>query len=144
MAYNETYRTDPAPAFEGMVADMSNAVIVSRTAEAAIGFGKAVARGTEAHTTRAVTTGDTEILGVSVRSQATDAESANEYPVNDTAAVMRKGPIWVKAGATVAVGDPVKVTVDTGAFVTSSGVAIAGATYETAGVANDLVKIHIL
>lgn len=144
MAYNEQYRTDPAPAFEGMVADMSNAVIVSKTAEAAIGFGKAVARGTDSNTARVVETGDTAILGISVRSQATDAESANEYPINDTAAVMRKGPIWVKAGGTVAEGDPVGVVVATGAFVTGSGVTIAGATYETAGAANDLVRVHIV
>lgn len=144
MAYNENYRTDPVVAYVGMVADMSNAVIVSKTAEAAIGFGKAVARGTDSNSARVVEAGDTAILGISVRSQATDAESANEYPENDTAAVMRKGPIWVTAGGTVAEGDPVSVNVTTGAFVTGSGVAIAGATFETAGAANDLVRVHIV
>lgn len=151
MSLNEMYRTDPQIGFEGMVADMSNAVIVSRTAEAAIGFGKAVARGTEAGTARVVAAGDTEIFGISVRSQATAAESVNEYPENDTVAVMRKGPIMVKAGGTVAVGDPVGVVVATGAFVVDAGeapagsrVAISGATFETAGAANDIVEIHII
>lgn len=147
MAYNEPYNTDPQIGFEGMVADMSNAVIVSRTAEAAVGFGKAVVRGTDAHGTRVCATGDTEILGVSVRSQATSAESVDEYPVSDTVSVMRKGPILVKAGATVSAGDPVYVTVDGGAFTGASGtgkVAIDGAEFETSGASGDVVKIHIL
>lgn len=147
MAYNETYRTDPAAAFEGMVADMSNAVIVSKTAEAAIGFGKAVARGDDSNTARVTETGDTEILGIAVRSQATEPTTTGEYPAKDTAAIMRKGPIWVKAGATVAEGDSVYVTVNGGAFTGASGtgkVQIAGATFETAGAANDLVRVHIV
>lgn len=147
MAYTEGYNTDPQIGFEGMVHDMSNAVIVSRTAEAAVGFGKAVARGDDAHTCRVTETGDTEILGISVRSQATAAESVDAYPIGDTVAVMRKGPIMVKAGGTVAAGDPVYVTVVGGAFTGASGagkVLIVGAEFETAGVLNDIVKIHII
>ena len=149
MAYNETYRTDPVAAFPGMVADMQTALIVSRTAEAAIGFGVPVVRGAADHKVRAMTTGDAaaDFFGITVRSQATAADSANAYPVNDTAGIMRKGPIWVTVGGTVAEGDPVYVTLATGVFSTGAGAGkelIAGASFESAGAANDVVRVQML
>lgn len=144
MAYNESYNTNPAPAFEGMVADMTNSVIVSRTVEADIGFGKPVARGTGANKVRAVATGDTEINGFTVRSQATEAGSANEYPAGDTAGVMRKGPIWLKVGEAVAAGDPVKVVVATSLIGKTNGVAVAGASFETSAAVGELAKVLII
>lgn len=148
MSYNETYRTDPQVAFPGMVADMSQATIVSRTVEtAALGFGVAVKRGA-VHKVSALTTGDAagDFFGITVRSQATKAESPNEYPVNDTAGIMRKGPIWVTVSEAVVEGDDVYVTLADGSFGTTAGagiVLIAGATYESAGGANDVVRVQL-
>ena len=82
-----------------------------------------------------------------MRAQGVDAESVDTYPVGDTASILLKGAIWVKAGATVAAGDPVYVTVDGGAFGTGAGagkVAITGATYETSGAANALVRVRLV
>lgn len=144
MPYNENYNTDPVPAFEGAVADMTNSVIVSRTVEAGIGFGKPVARGTDVNKVRAVETGDTEINGFTVRSQATSAESVNEYPAGDTAGVMRKGPIWLKVGEAVAAGDPVKVVVATSLIGKTNGVAVDGASFETNAAVGELAKVLII
>lgn len=141
--YNETYSTDPKIGYAGMVADMTNATIISRTAEAEIGFGAPVARATEAHKTRPVTTGDTVVLGFSVRSQATAAESVDKYPAKDTAAVMVKGSMLVTVAEAVAVGDPVSVVVATGA-IGVTGVAVVGATFESAAGTGELAKILIV
>lgn len=144
MSYDEAYNVDPAPAFEGMVADMTNSVIVSRTVEAEIGFGKPVVRGDAAHKVRLCTTDDTEINGFTVRSQATNAESANVYPAGDTAGVMRKGPIWLKVGEAVSAGDPVKVVVATALIGKTNGVTVAGASFETAAAIGELAKVLII
>lgn len=150
MPYNENYNTDPAVAFEGMVADQTPATIVSRTVEvAALTFGHCVKQGAADYGCERVETGDTAILGIAVRNQAAKADdsSTNEYPVKDTASILLKGAIWVKAGATVAAGDPVHVTVDGSVFGTGAGagkVAISGATYETSGAANALVRVRLV
>ena len=148
MPYNENYRIDPQIAFEGEVADLSLATIVSRTVQtAALAFGKAVKIGTAEHTVKNVETGDTAIFGLSVRSQATSAESADVYPVGDTASILLKGTIWVKVGVAVAPGDPVFVTVADGTFKKASGagnVAISGATYETTAALNGLARVRII
>lgn len=148
MAHNESYRTDPQVAFEGMIADQTPATIVSRTVEtAAVSFGKCVKQGTADAGVEGVETGDTAILGIAVRNQGVDGNSVDAYPVGETAAVLLKGAIWVKAGATVAAGDPVHVTVDGSVFGTGAGagkVAISGATYETSGAANALVRVRLV
>lgn len=150
MAYNENYNTDPQVAFEGMVADQTPATIVSRTVEtAAIPFGKCVKQGTADNGVEQVETGDTAILGIAVRNQGVDSSggTADVYPVKENAAILLKGAIWVKAGASVSAGDPVHVTVDGSVFGTGAGagkVAIAGATYETSGAANALVRVRLV
>lgn len=148
MPYTENYNTDPAVAYEGMVADIGEAIIVSRTVQAAaLGFGKAVKIGTAEHTVKNVETGDTVIYGISVRSQATAAASTDAYPVADTAAILLKGPIWVKAAVAVAPGDPVYVTVADGTYKKAAGagnVQIADASYETVAAINGLARIRIL
>ena len=146
MPYSEAYATDPAPAFEGMVADTSPATILSRTVEAAIPFGRAVQKGTKQHSVIAAAT---SVSGITVRSQATGAREANPdvYPANDTAAIMTKGAVWVKVDSTVAEGDDVTVTVATGLFgtkaVAAGIIAVPGAVFDTKAVANGLARIRI-
>jgi hypothetical protein len=148
MAYTENYRTDPSVAYEGMISDLSDCVILSRTiATAAIGFAKCVKHGSADHTVEAVEAGDTAIFGLTIRHQALDAEHSDEFPVGETAPILVKGAIWVKAAGTVSNGDPVHVNVTTNAYTTGAGagkVALEGAFYETSGAADDLVRIRIL
>ena len=49
MPYTETYNIDPEVLQEGQVVDTSPAVIISRTVDAAVGFGKIV-KGSGEHT----------------------------------------------------------------------------------------------
>lgn len=144
MPYIENYNTDLVNALPGMIADTSLATIVSRTVEDdPIPFGVAVVQGAGDHGVTEVASGDTALYGISVRDQAVDAESTDEYPVGDTLPVLLTGAIWVTAGGTVNAGDPVGVVVATGAFVTGSGVTLTGAKYETSGDAADLVRVRI-
>lgn len=146
MPYNEAYATEPAVAQEGQVADTSPATILSRTAETALGFGKAVQKGTKQHTVKAA---DTVVTGITVRSQATGARATNpdSYPVNDTAAIITEGAIWVKVDSTVVEEDDVTVTVATGLFgtkaVAAGVIAVPGAKFETGAAANGLARIRI-
>lgn len=145
MPYNETYKQVLPKAYAGMVADTSPAVIISRTADVAVPFGHAVKdHPTDEHKIALTGAGDTAIKGISVRSQATAADSVNQYPAKDTVAVLLKGAIWVTVSGTVAPGNPVGVTVANGQFVTGSGVTIPGATYETPATAGQLARVRIV
>lgn len=147
MPYSEGYANDPAPALEGQVADTSPATILSRTVEAAIGFGKAVQKGTKQHCVVAANAGP--VTGITIRSQATGAREANPdvYPANDTAAILTEGAAWVKVDSTVAEGDDVTVTVATGLFgtkaVAAGVIAVPGAVFETGAAANGLARIRV-
>lgn len=144
---NEAYRDDPRPGFPGQVADQAHCVILSRTAEAAIPFGRAVVRGTAANSVRVTEAGDTEIAGFAVRSQGVDAESPNQYPTGDNVGMMVKGPMWLTVTETVAVGDPVYVTVDGGAITKTAAagrVQVAGAEFETAATSGNVAKMRII
>lgn len=144
--YNELYATDPAPAFEGQVADTSPATILSRTVEADIAFGRAVQKGTKQH---CVVAAATSVSGITVRSQATGARAANPdvYPANDTAAILTEGPIWLKVDSTVVEGEDVTVTVATGLFGTKAVgagvIAVPGAVWETGAANGGLARARI-
>lgn len=152
MAYNETYRSDPAAALVGMVADTETAEIISRTVETSggIGFGVPVKQGTADRECDVVGDGVTEVIGITVRSQATDPASADEYPLGDTAALLRKGVIWVTvtdAGG-VDPGDPVWVKLADGTFsnadVGSDGsIKLAGCRWESTAANGALAKMRV-
>jgi len=147
MPYTENYNIDPAIAQEGQVADTSPAVILSRTVEADIAFGRAVQKGTKEHCVVAAAAGP--VVGITVRSQATGARAATPdvYPANDTAGILTQGPIWVKVDSTVAEGDDVTVTVATGLFgtkaVAAGVIAVPNAVFDTGAAANGLARIRI-
>jgi hypothetical protein len=146
MPYIENYNTDPEVAQEGQVADTSPATILSRTVDAEIGFGKAVQKGAKQHSVKAAVD---RVDGITVRSQATGARASSPdvYPANDTAAIITKGPIWVKVDSTVVEGDDVTLTVATGLFgtkaVAAGVIAVAGAVFDTGAAANGLARIRI-
>jgi predicted RecA/RadA family phage recombinase len=150
MSYAESYNIDPVAAFPGTVADMGNSVIISRTADVAVGFGVPVQQGAVAHSVKLMAAGATEVVGITVRSQATAAESANQYPAKDTAALMRNGVIWVTvtdAGG-VAAGDPVWVKLADGTFSnadvgTDGSIKLAGCRWESAAANGAVAKIRV-
>jgi predicted RecA/RadA family phage recombinase len=150
MAYAESYNIDPVAAFPGTVADMGNSVIISRTVDVAVGFGVPVQQGAVAHSVKLMAAGATKVVGITVRSQATAAESANQYPAKDTAALMRNGVIWVTvtdAGG-VAADDPVWVKLSDGTFSnadvgTDGSIKLAGCRWESAAANGAVAKIRV-
>lgn len=156
MAYNETYASDLAPAYEGMIADTSLADVISRTVETSggIGFGKPVAQGALERGCKADVSATLDILGITVRNVAVanDGTGSNldEYPQYDGAGILRKGVIWVKvsdAGGVVA-GDPVWMAKATGLFSnadlgSSGSIRLAGARWESTGANNGLARMRV-
>lgn len=152
MAINETYATEPAVAFEGMVADLGLADIISRTVETVggIGFGKPVAQGAKERGVKADVSATLDIVGITVRSVATENGTVDKYPELDGAGIMRKGVIWVKvtdAGG-VAAGDPVWMAKATGLFSnadlgTGGSIKLAGARWESTGANNALARMRV-
>lgn len=125
----------------GLIFDLSPNVLLSRIVEgAALLFGKPVSQGATDGSVHPTTTGDTTVLGVSVRDQSV---LADQFAVGDSARIITEGPVAVEASVTVAAGDPVHVVVATGAFTNTGGVQIAGALYESSGDAGDLVKVRL-
>lgn len=152
MAYNDTFLTDPAAGLVGMVADLGTAEIISRTVETAggIAFGVPVVQGTDDRECDSDVSSATDILGITVRSQSTDPASADEYPVGDTAALLRKGVIWVTvtdAGG-VAAGDPVWLKLADGTFSnadvgSSGGLKLAGCRWESTAANGALARMRV-
>lgn len=154
MAYNENYADDLAVAYEGMVADLGLADIISRTVEdaAGIGFGKPVKQGVAERGVTGTVTGTLDILGLTVRNVATinDGVNIDKYTQYDGAGIMRKGVIWVKvtdAGGVVA-GDPVWMARATGLFSNADlgsggSIRLAGARWESTGANNGLARMRV-
>lgn len=155
MPYTENYNTNPELMQEGQVVDTSPATIVSRTAAAAVGFGKVVKGSAEHKVTGDVsdaTLAEINAGGITVRSQATGARSTNPdtYPINDTVAVMRSGVIAVKvtdAGG-VAAGDPVWVKKADGTFSNAdlgggASISLPGCRWESAGANNAIARMRV-
>lgn len=149
MAVQTTYSDEYAIAFPGMVADTGLAVIASRTViDAALDFGKAVAQdSSDDHSVHPFTSGDTAIFGIAVRSQSAPiGGGVDKYAIADTAAIIRKGVVWVTASVAVNAGDPVYVIPATGAFAktsASSAVLIAGARWEDTVSAPGLARVFL-
>lgn len=144
MAVQDTYNENMDALRLGHIYDTGNKDLISRTFEGAegdvIAFGAPVAQGTGDRQARATAAGDTAIIGITARERSA---LESQYAVGADMRIIRKGPITVEAGATVAAGDPVHVVVDGGTFSNADGVELAGAMYESSGDAGDLVKVRL-
>jgi hypothetical protein len=91
-------------------------------------------------------TGGGTVRGISVRDTTLAPANPDTYPLKATAAIMRKGMIWVTAGATVAAGDNVWYVPSTGRFtnvVGTTNVPVPTAKFETAGAAAGLALVSL-
>ena len=150
MSAQTSYSINLAVALPGMIADLSNSDIISRSVETVVGidFAVAVSRGTNADR-QIVLGGDNTFLGVTVRS--TDIEGTSNgtilYGENDTAGVMRKGYIWAICPTGCVPGNIVNYNDTTG--ILDSGAAangetdIEGATWETTTSAGQLAILRL-
>jgi hypothetical protein len=145
-AIQSTYTATHAAAFEGMVADLGPSTVVSRTVEtAAIGFGKAVSQGTADRGIVAAASAATKFLGITVRDQAVDPASPDQYRIGDTAGVLTIGAVWAKAYEAVAAGDPVYFVTATGLLgkTSTDSTLVANARWDSAAAADGLAIIRL-
>lgn len=129
----------------GAIANTENSNIISRTVEdaAGIAFGLAVAQGVNDKGCRAVTTGDTKFVGVTVLDRtATDLTGNGKFVQYESARVMEEGVIWVEVTEAVEAGDDVAVDLATGKF-NLAGAAMAGARFDTSAAAGGLALLRL-
>lgn len=127
-AYQTTYDAAMPVGYAGMIANGETSNRISRTVEdaTAIGFGKAVFRGTGDHGVTA--TPSANLMGITIANyaappvQATGVQ-ADSYPQYSTAGILTQGVIWVTAGEAVTDGAQ--------AYVTSGGAIVDTATDNT-------------
>lgn len=133
-----------AKGYAGSIADGRPCTLISRSAEAAVSFGGAVvesgtAKGGQA---RAITTGDTAVLGIAIRDQSVPA-GQNAYAAKDNMRVMTQGAVYLTAGATVVPGDPLYVVIASGVFTNVSTGALLIGKWEADGSSAVLTKASI-
>lgn len=148
MAVQTSYSENIRAGVPGALVNTEPSTLISRNVESSGGieFGTAVARGTSDNGAIAVTTGVTAILGIAVRERSVRPETPNKFAQYDSARIATKGVVFVTASVAVNQGDPVYVTVATGAFVKSSGagnVQIANAVYDSTTAGAGLVKVRL-
>lgn len=153
-AVQSTYLDNMPEAVAGMIANTEPNNLVSKQVEsAAIGFGKALKQGTLASQAIAATAAADVFVGISVRDQSVrPGATPDVVPVGDDALVMKRGVIWVVAGAAIsAAGVPAYMVVGTAQAGRFTDAAAAGAnlviprgTFDsTCGAAGDLVKLRL-
>lgn len=148
MSLQTSYPDNIRAALPGQKANTEPATIISRTVEdvAGIGFGVAVAQGSGDKGVSAFGSGDTAVLGVTVRQRSLDANTPNVVPQYESAAVMTKGVIWVTCTTGCTAGDSVFVHPTTGAFQDSnanSAVQIVGARWDTSAEAAAIAQLRL-
>lgn len=136
-----TYDQDRAVGFAGMLAEGQPARdVASKVVETdAVPFGLAVGAGTA---DGSVTLGGAGYIGITL---ADKAQTADEYPVGVMAGVIRKGTVWVTAGAAVTPADTVYFVPATGVItnVATGNTAIPGAKFETTAASGALVRVYL-
>ena len=141
MALQDTYVETMAAGVPGAIADTNHKVLISRTVEGApVGFGVPLAQGAGDYGARATTTGDTAIVGITVRDQSTFGD---QFEVGESARVLTTGTLWINTVAAVVAGDPVHVIVADATFSNTGGVAIDGARFEDSGDAGSTLRVRI-
>jgi hypothetical protein len=126
------YTEDSTRAFAGLIADLSNKTIVSKSAEDIIPFGYGVEQGTA----------DEQVLkyvGGTLKGIATHIHNeAKTYEANDTVNVMTKGKVWVRlvSGVTPAIDGLVYCNSTTGDFqaIVTGAVLVPNAVFRSANV----------
>lgn len=151
MSAQTSYSINQPVAYAGLIYAQAPHDIFSLAVEPAvgIGFGVAVARGTDADK-QCDFAGSADFIGITVRSldrEGVANTGAIKYSEKETAAVMREGYVWAVCPAGCNPGDTVKYTDGTG--VLDAGAAGAGETqlngaqWETTAAAGGLAVIRL-
>ena len=150
MSAQTSYDIRQGKAYAGLIYAQAPHDIVSRAVETAagIGFGVAVARGTDPDK-QIVVAGSADFLGITIRSLEQEGGEAGaiRWDVKETAGIMRVGYIWAVCPTGCVPGNAVNYTDGTG--ILDSGTAgvgetqLNGATWETTATAGELAVLRI-
>lgn len=145
MAVQTTYNETPAKGFAGQLADTTEAVILSRLAEADIAYGLAMANGSADRTGVVVSGAGETFAGIAMYTSAQDARYGDVYKSGTMANVITRGPVWVEVTATVAGGEPAYVDIATGKFTNVSGgnLAVPNGEFEIGAASGDVALLRI-
>ena len=133
----------------GAIANTENSNIISRTVEdaAGIAFGKPVAQGVNDKGVRATKADDSQFVGITVLDRTATDLINGKFVQYESARVLDRGVIWVTVSEAVTAGDPVAITVATGAFAktvaTTVTVAMANAVYDTSAASGGLAQLRL-
>lgn len=138
------YKQEMDAGVAGAIVNTENKDIFSRTVEdeAGVGFGLAVAQGANDKGIRAVTTGDTAFVGVTVLDRTATNLTDNKFVQYESARILEEGVIWVEVTEAVKAGDAAAVDLATGKF-NKSGAAYAGARFDTSADVGGLAQLRI-
>lgn len=138
------YKAEQDAGIAGAIVNTENKNIISRTVEdaAGIAFGLAVAQGVNDKGIRAVTTGDTDFVGITVLDRTAGDLINGKFVQYESARVLEEGVIWVEVTEAVKAGDAAAVDLATGKF-NKAGVAMAGARFETSAASGGLAQLRL-
>lgn len=134
-----TYIDSHVVAYPGMIAELqpSRDVFSRRVTTGSIAFGLAAGAGAADGTVRL---GGTGFQGITV---ADKTRMADLYAVDEFAALIREGTVWVTASTAVTPADPVTFTAATGVIGAGLATTIANAKFETTAAIGALVKVYL-
>lgn len=138
------YKAEQDAGIAGAIVNTENKNIISRTVEdaAGIAFGLAVAQGVNDKGIRAVTTGDTDFVGITVLDRTAGDLINGKFVQYESARVLEEGVIWVEVTEAVKAGDAAAVDLATGKF-NKAGAAMAGARFETSAASGGLAQLRL-
>ena len=132
-----SYTQDYVIGQAGQIADISNRTIDSFAAEGEIGFGIAVARGTNKQK-QVIPFAGTEFVGISVF----EHNENGLYKDDDSVSVMTRGRIYVTTAATVVAGTTAYAVNATGAITNVSTAATAIGKFLTSGTGIVVLELN--
>ncbi len=128
--------------------DIRPDTVISRAAEAALPFGRAVTYGTNPDTQAKIVNNASQVfLGIALK-QHTNAilgSAVPGYVQNETMSILKSGAVWVEVTSDVAAGAPAYVDISNGKLtdVSSSNLAVPGGSFETSALSGGLAVLAI-
>lgn len=129
----------------GQLANFQDYTADSYALEADVKYGAAVQLNATGTKIKAIATGGS-VIGIALAQNIHDYvgnQDDQKYVVGQSAAIVKRGRIFVVAGGDVVNGQAVKVDVATQKFIIGEGVAVPSAVFKGNATANQLVEIEI-
>lgn len=143
----DTYRETQRVGLNGMVANQEDYNIITRVAEGAIPFGRAVVQGTLDNEGKIPSAGGT-FRGISCRDPTlviAAGETVDQYQDNENAGLLTRGVMWIEVPSPVIAGGNVFFSNTTGRLssITEASTQIVGALWDSSAAAGQLAKVRL-